>query len=816
MPTKLDALYLRRRFLISGLVSAAAFLVVGVIGWGTLNTIISANSYQRAISGLIFATYEVAAEVREYELGQLEWHEEHRQILANAMFRMALDYDALRANDPDGVRDTFASSETGPDAEGYDEAHLDEVVALILQEYRFDEAHRPQLIGPMPAYLADAWDSNGAGSVGLEESMGNLLLLAYEILSEPEASGFVNLDGARVNDFAEARRNAVMAAESLEDQLAEHTLALLQLAWPVILLTVAIVLCTLVGIWLIILRPMGKVMLHVQDALVAERDRAIASERAKGDFLAVVSHEIRTPMNAVLGFAELLKRSELNKRQASYVDIIHSSGSALVNILNDILDYSKLDAGKFYLAEEAFDLSAVVESAAHLFSPKAREAGLDLLVYVDPRLPESVLGDEGALRHVLFNFVSNAIKFTQEGIISIEVSLRNRSSGPYMQLVVADTGAGIPRDRLENIFEPFVQIEPSNARKHGGTGLGLSISARLIELMGGSVRANSARGKGTKIICTVPLKEPSPPAPPILDVSGIDLTSQRLLYLDPVSERRLLVRKALEAYGACVETAMHLSEVQDALRAAQVEGAPFDLVICQSTTRAPHTGASHQDASAICERHGIPCLMIVEDSESDQDLPRSRTCRVMAQTNRLIDLAREVMTTLHLAEEGCGQDQDGESGGAVSETHAPRKQSILVAEDDLPSRQLLTAWLAGLGFRVTAVEDGEEAVQVAARRSFDLILMDIKMPNISGIDATIIIRRPGGRNMMTPIIGVSANAFAEDQKAMDEAGASDFLPKPVNLPLLLEKISRWVGDEQAADASPAEQPPAQAGARRSV
>ena len=505
--------------------------------------------------------------------------------------------------------------------------------------------------------------------------------------------------------------------------------------------------------------------------LATAKDAAESANRAKSDFLATMSHEIRTPMNGIMVMAEMLAAGDLPARQKRFADVIAKSGASLIAIINDILDVSKIEAGKLELEQAEVDPAAAVEDVCSLFRERARSKGLDLAAYIDPAVPALVLGDEVRLRQVIGNLVNNAIKFTEHGGVLVELTL---AEDGVLNFAIRDTGIGIPQDRIGALFEAFTQADQSTTRRFGGTGLGLTISKRLVDAMGGRFDVTSVLGEGSTFAFTAPapMAAPAPPWPRLGGAVAVDLapgvTGQAI--------SRYLREAGLEPGGEGTVT-------------ARVGGpASFD---------------GGKDAPAICL--------------ADYDDPRAAALQQQGTVDAVLVLPvrrREIAALL--AQLAAGERLTGEAVDAVQAQALERFDGyrVLVADDSDVNREVATEALARLGVKdVVTAADGREALELVKSQAFDLVLMDGSMPEMDGYDSARAIRaleteqdRP-----RLPVVALTAHVVGPAAQAWREAGMDAVLHKPFTVALLARTLGQFLEPRAAGDlepevASPATEP----------
>jgi signal transduction histidine kinase/DNA-binding response OmpR family regulator len=528
--------------------------------------------------------------------------------------------------------------------------------------------------------------------------------------------------------------------------------------------------------------------------LAIARDQALEASRVKSDFLASMSHEIRTPLNAIIGMAELLSETTLTADQDKYVTVFRRAGEALLSLVNDILDLSKIEAGQLVLEEVEFDLREIIEHAVEIYALKCSDKGIELAAHIATDIPLRLIGDPGRLRQIVLNLIGNAIKFTERGEIVVRVT-RESSDGSADRLLfaVSDTGIGIPEHKLESIFASFTQADSSTTRKYGGTGLGLTISKRLVELMGGRIWVQSVIGRGSTFHFTLPLavaeaqETPRPPAP-------VELGGLRVLVIDDNATNRLILEEVLTSHGALVTTADGADAGLDAFERARGRGESFDLIL--TDCRMPDKDGFDVAQSIKSAGGKVNTVMMLTSENLGSDVARVREIGIGGYLVKPVKWA-ELFEAINRA---LGQSAVAPAPASEApRAMARRSNAILLVEDTSDNRLLIKAYLKKEPYEIDEAENGEIAVEMFKSREYGLVLMDVQMPVMDGHQATRLIReweREQGRPA-TPIIALTAHAIKEDMEKSLRAGCTAHLTKPIKKTTLLQVIGQYLGAEAA-------------------
>ncbi len=618
-----------------------------------------------------------------------------------------------------------------------------------------------EMIGSTPAVFHDPSEIARMAGI-LTEELGKVVPVGFEVFTERVKLGIVESDHWTYIKKDRSRIPVKLTISALRDESGEIN-GYLGIAYDI------------------------SRQIEFEAAMVEAKEAAQTANKAKSEFLANMSHEIRTPMNAIMGMAELLKDTSLDEDQRKYVEIFSRAGESLLNIINDILDLSKIEAGHFELDKSSFTLSSVVEKTVELMALRAHQKQLELVVDLNDDIPDHLVGDGNRLRQILLNLIGNAVKFTRRGEILLTVKQGTSAPGNVEIIFeIQDTGIGMTPEQLQKLFDRFAQADSSITKEFGGTGLGLSISKRLVDLMNGKIEVHSTYGIGTRFSVTISFEKDQSFSDEPMEM---ELKGDRVLVVDDSRTNRMILRKILEGREALVTETESGERAMELVKEHTERGIPFNLILLDC--RMPGMDG-FEVARRIKNNPSLqgPLLLMLTSDNRPGDLAKSRDVGFKSFLIKPV-MKRELFLSIQrsILEKSDPQIFSRED----EQKNLPERLSILLVDDNDENRLVIISFLKSYNWRIDEARNGRDALLMFQQNRYDMILMDMQMPVMDGYTATGEIRKlERERNeVRTPVIALTAYALKEEMEKSLQAGCDDHVTKPIAKATLLETVDRY-------------------------
>jgi signal transduction histidine kinase/CheY-like chemotaxis protein len=779
--------YLNKRFQAAGVAVVVGLLLAIVVGWTSMSYFRSHGKFAYVVTEFIQAVDRFEADILSVSTAGAQSNFSRRGLQLS--FRDAVEISSL-----------FRERNNPKKAETYREWRtLERAMDISFPALKARYSLTGQSLAREFGKLTASPDGSG---VDLEGLINEFVILGARLVDTKDvASASFRRDATTLRELTDKKLRPIL--HSAIRKIGDGTSDIASTAFYVIIF------CSLVGIAistgsaLIILWPMQDAVIGTQNALVRERSRAQASEKARHDFLAIVGHELRTPLNSILGFCNLLMGTSLGAKQKDYAETIQTAGQSLLALLNDVADIAQIESGTLELQKRDFSLETIAADVIEQARAQAYTKRLDLSAYIDPNLPIKISGDAARAQQVLLKLVSNAITYTERGGVSVEIKrYGNNEDGSFdVMFSVTDTGIGIPKNQVALVFDHFGYIDVSASRKHAGTGIGLPVCKKLVHLLGGEMGVESTLFKGSTFWFRAKLNAVVPPAEKIRDSLNADFTGRRFLVVEHDELTRSVFRYQLESFSAEVDCVSDARSAINALIESDRRGRTYDIAIIDHETPEIDGIDLRKTIREAPEFRDVRLVIAASDGIAYDQQARAlgfeAACPKPIVQAKMIGLMKEVLerpTHSDIVSMASSLTAVGETNSVPETVSEPEEQPacILVAEDNIINQRLVMAALTQAGYVVDSVGDGVEALQAMQAKSYDLVLMDIRMPVMSGVDATRHIRALPGENGKCPIIAMTANTLPGDREEYLAAGMNEYIPKPIDFPGLLGKIDDYL------------------------